>query len=434
MGGKLNSLVAILPKKGKPPKKGTNQVLPRKQQLMEGAVMGLLVTGFLFVLAPRENEGCKLEVPFPDPPNGSWGFGVATPFQTFHSGDDWMRPMGTPIVSAGKGTVEWAEWWPRENQPSGTGHGLTVFVRHECGDDEFFTVYAHMSSIEVHVGDHVQMGQQLGAVGMTGAGQNPHLHFAVTRVGPNESRDWTRDWIDPLTFIESHQSAPKNYGVLWKILGWLLLAGAGLLLVSLYFEYRDLNSLFGQLVELVRFSLVPALVLDSIMLLLAFVQAFGGIPKIPTNWQAYFASLRQNDPTCQVSAKFPESVYRWCPLLTSSAREHGLDPNLLAALVLQESGGDPQARSYQGAIGLTQVMPKNGIAAGFMCPAGPCFGDRPSIDQLLNPDFNVRYGTGLLAANLAQTGTMRDALMRYGPAGAGYSYADTVLALYARYK
>jgi len=44
---------------------------------------------------------------------------------------------------------------------------------------------------------------------------------------------------------------------------------------------------------------------------------------------------------------------------------------LIAAVILQESGGDPSAYSSSGAVGLMQVMPRDGIAAEFMCVNGP---------------------------------------------------------------
>jgi hypothetical protein len=53
--------------------------------------------------------------------------------------------------------------------------------------------------------------------------------------------------------------------------------------------------------------------------------------------------------------------------------------------------------SSSGAIGLMQVMPRDGIAATFFCGDQACFSKRPSSDELLDPDFNIAYGTRLLA-------------------------------------
>ena len=74
-----------------------------------------------------------------------------------------------------------------------------------------------------------------------------------------------------------------------------------------------------------------------------------------------------------MSRNYPENVLRWCELITQYGNEHGIDPDLLAALILQESGGNPTAYSHSGAVGLMQVMPNDGLAASFMCQNGPCF-------------------------------------------------------------
>ncbi|UCH61008.1 MAG: lytic transglycosylase domain-containing protein [Anaerolineales bacterium] len=137
--------------------------------------------------------------------------------------------------------------------------------------------------------------------------------------------------------------------------------------------------------------------------------------------------------SCGVSKKFPEGILKWCPLITEHSVRVGLEPNLIAALIWQESGGDQYAYSRSGAVGLMQVMPKDGIAATFMCVNGPCFSKRPTIKELENPDFNIKYGTKMLSQLLNKKGNLRDALKAYGPMDVGYSYADKVIGLYKRY-
>jgi hypothetical protein len=141
----------------------------------------------------------------------------------------------------------------------------------------------------------------------------------------------------------------------------------------------------------------------------------------------------EDDGPCQVSSKFPEKVSRWCPLIHRYAGQHHLDPDLIAALIWQESGGDPLAYSRSGAVGLMQVMPRDGIAASFQCKNGPCFTNRPSLAELEDPEFNIRYGTRMLANLLAHHGNMREALKHYGPMDVGYYYADIVLNIYRNY-
>jgi soluble lytic murein transglycosylase-like protein len=139
-------------------------------------------------------------------------------------------------------------------------------------------------------------------------------------------------------------------------------------------------------------------------------------------------------PTCQVSAAYPESILQWCELITRQAHAVQLPPDLIAAVMLQESGGDPAAYSSSGAVGLMQVMPRDGLAAEFDCLNGPCFASRPTIDELLNPAFNLEYATGMLAGLIERTGSHRQALKSYGPMDVGYAYADTVLAIFDRYR
>lgn len=137
---------------------------------------------------------------------------------------------------------------------------------------------------------------------------------------------------------------------------------------------------------------------------------------------------------CKVSPLFPSKVTRWCPLITYYAERNGLNPDLVAALIWLESGGNPQAYSASGAVGLMQIMPRDGVAASFQCVNGPCFQDRPSREQLFDPEFNIAYGTRMLARLLKRHGSLREALRAYGPMNYGYTYADKVLSLYRRYR
>ncbi len=150
---------------------------------------------------------------------------------------------------------------------------------------------------------------------------------------------------------------------------------------------------------------------------------------------------------CELSPKFPDKVLQWCDLITGYAHLRGFEPNLIAALIVQESGGDPNVISYAGAVGLMQVMPRDGIAANFVNSRGePFFADRPTIEELKDPTKNVDYGTGLLQAIRAEfergltskqladqtvdRAVWRQMLFKYGPRGIGYAYADKVLAIF----
>ena len=137
---------------------------------------------------------------------------------------------------------------------------------------------------------------------------------------------------------------------------------------------------------------------------------------------------------CQVSKNYPNKILNWCNQITRFSDKNDLDPDLVAALILQESGGNPSAYSKSGAVGLMQVMPRDGLAASFSCVNGPCFANRPSIKQLEDPKFNIQYGTNMLAGLVDKHGDVREALKSYGPMNVGYYYADIVLKIYKNYR
>jgi soluble lytic murein transglycosylase-like protein len=131
-----------------------------------------------------------------------------------------------------------------------------------------------------------------------------------------------------------------------------------------------------------------------------------------------------------VSLSYPQGILQWCDAITTLATQAELPPNLIAAVILQESGGDATAYSSSGAVGLMQVMPRDGIAASFECINGPCFTSRPTIDELQDPSFNIEYGTRMLAGLISRLGSLQEALKAYGPMDVGYSYADKVISIY----
>lgn len=159
-----------------------------------------------------------------------------------------------------------------------------------------------------------------------------------------------------------------------------------------------------------------------------------GLPPPGGEAAAAAPALTQGSMACPLSRELPAAVYRWCELITVQAQAAGIPPDLVAAVILVESGGDPDAYSRSGAVGLMQVMPRDGRAASFRCVNGPCFADRPITRALLDPVFNVTYGVHLLAELIERHGEWRAALKAYGPMDVGYSYADRVLGVYQRYR
>ena len=142
----------------------------------------------------------------------------------------------------------------------------------------------------------------------------------------------------------------------------------------------------------------------------------------------------QFSKNCRVSNRFPDEVRQWCNLIVTYADANNLEPDLIAGLIWYESGGNPKAYSRSGAVGLMQVMPRDGLAAEFMCVNGPCFANRPSQKDLENPEFNIEYGTRMLSGLYNRHQSLREALKYYGPSGAGYTYAEKVLSIYENYR
>jgi len=136
--------------------------------------------------------------------------------------------------------------------------------------------------------------------------------------------------------------------------------------------------------------------------------------------------------SCQFQQYYPVEVLPWCVLFEEQAALHQIDPLLIAAVMLVESGGQPQVVSPSGAVGLMQVMPRDGIAADFVCINGPCFANRPTMEELKDPAFNIAYGTRMLAGLIQRNGSARAGLKAYGPGDVGYWYADLVLGTYNR--
>ena len=88
--------------------------------------------------------------------------------QSFHMGIDLGASMGAPVLAAGDGRIILQEYhW---------SYGNYVVIDHGNG---LSTVYAHMSAFTKPFGSVVKAGEQIGAIGTTGASTGPHLHFEV---------------------------------------------------------------------------------------------------------------------------------------------------------------------------------------------------------------------------------------------------------------
>lgn len=113
------------------------------------------------------------------PVSGTLSSGYGARWGTHHGGLDVAAPIGTPVRAAADGEVVSAG--------PASGFGQWVRVRH---DDGTVTVYGHVDTYLVHVGQRVAAGQQIATVGNRGQSTGPHLHFeawdgAGNRLNPN---------------------------------------------------------------------------------------------------------------------------------------------------------------------------------------------------------------------------------------------------------
>jgi hypothetical protein len=130
--------------------------------------------------------------------NAMSGFGIRLhpvhKVDRMHTGIDFTAPVGTPIQATGNGRVIKAEH-------ERVGYGNHVIIDHGFG---YSTLYGHMSSYSVKVGDIIQKGQTIGRVGNTGTSTAPHLHYEV-RVKGNP--------VDPIIYCMDDLT-PQEYQIL----------------------------------------------------------------------------------------------------------------------------------------------------------------------------------------------------------------------------
>ncbi|NGN66942.1 peptidoglycan DD-metalloendopeptidase family protein [Streptomyces sp. A7024] len=111
---------------------------------------------------------------------GSWSSGE-------HSGQDWSVPTGTGVKAAIGGEVVTAGW--------DDSFGYEVVIKHADGD---YQQYAHLSQIDVKVGENVGTGDRIALSGATGNVTGPHLHFEVRKTAEYGSA------VDPISWLADH--------------------------------------------------------------------------------------------------------------------------------------------------------------------------------------------------------------------------------------
>ncbi len=88
-----------------------------------------------------------------------------------YNGVDLGAPIGSPVMAAASGVVTVSRTFGYNG-----GYGLYVVITHPNGAQ---TLYAHLSAVQVGVGESVSQGQQVGNSGNSGRSTGAHLHFEV---------------------------------------------------------------------------------------------------------------------------------------------------------------------------------------------------------------------------------------------------------------
>lgn len=119
------------------------------------------------------------------PASGVFTSGFGPRWGSFHSGIDIANAVGTPIYAAMAGTVI-------DSGPA-QGYGNWIRIRH---DDGSVTVYGHMQTLGVSVGQRVAAGEYIAGMGSLGFSTGSHLHFEIWPDGANA--------VDPQAWLASH--------------------------------------------------------------------------------------------------------------------------------------------------------------------------------------------------------------------------------------
>jgi murein DD-endopeptidase MepM/ murein hydrolase activator NlpD len=116
-----------------------------------------------------------------------------------HNGIDFGLPQGTAVVATEAGEVVQTGYEP-------AGFGNFILLAHPWGQ----SIYAHLNSISVKMGQHVGRSQTIAISGSTGSSSGPHLHFAI-RIHPFTRTDGWGGFSDPLPYMNPRDIAWPSY-------------------------------------------------------------------------------------------------------------------------------------------------------------------------------------------------------------------------------
>jgi murein DD-endopeptidase MepM/ murein hydrolase activator NlpD len=151
-----------------------------------------LANGAAFAQERADREARLARPQFVFPAKGVWTSGFGYRWGVLHAGIDIANAIGTPILAAADGVVT-------DAGPT-AGFGAWVKIRHSDGT---VTLYGHVNTWLVSVGERVMAGDQIATIGNRGNSTGPHLHFSVLRNGT--------DYVDPVPWLAQRGLSPGKY-------------------------------------------------------------------------------------------------------------------------------------------------------------------------------------------------------------------------------
>ncbi|MDI3314914.1 MAG: M23 family metallopeptidase [Mycobacterium sp.] len=141
-----------------------------------------LAKGMAFAQERAQREARLRQPLFVMPTRGAFTSGFGYRWGVLHAGIDIANSIGTPIVAVSDGVVV-------DAGPT-AGYGMWVKLRHADGT---VTLYGHVNTTTVNVGQRVMAGDQIATMGNRGNSTGPHLHFEVLQGGTER--------IDPVPWL-----------------------------------------------------------------------------------------------------------------------------------------------------------------------------------------------------------------------------------------
>jgi murein DD-endopeptidase MepM/ murein hydrolase activator NlpD len=151
-----------------------------------------LAKGVAFAQERAQREARLQQPLFVMPTRGIFTSGFGYRWGVLHAGIDLANSIGTPIVAVSDGVVI-------DAGPT-AGYGMWVKLRHADGT---VTLYGHVNTTTVSVGQRVMAGDQIATIGNRGDSTGPHLHFEVLLNGTQR--------VDPVPWLATRGLSLGNF-------------------------------------------------------------------------------------------------------------------------------------------------------------------------------------------------------------------------------